>query len=260
VAFLIPATLKPTEGYDDLNELYGRLIGQWRTELNHVVNIVGGANSQEKYGSQAGVRFTPVNRAKQRQAVQFLVDNAFRTPEHFVVDSILRRIEPTGEVARILSAQSSILNNLLQNNRLMRMSEYEHSAGATNGYGILELLRDVRVGLFSELRASQNIDVYRRSLQRAYVENLNTKINPTPPPEGAGGRGAFPGGGRGGPPQLDPKMSDIHPAVRAELKELDAMLRAAIPNTSGMMRAHLEDLRHRIDEALKGKLGETVIS
>jgi len=259
VAYLIPATLKPTEGYDDLNELYGRLIGQWRTELSHVTNIVGSAESQEKYGSQKGVRFMPVDRARQRRAVQFLLDNAFKTPDYFIVDSILRRIEPTGEVARILQTQNSILNGLLQNNRLMRMSEYSHNAG-NNAYSILELLGDVRTGLFSELRSAQEIDVYRRSLQRAYVENLNTKINPAPPATAAGGRGGFPGGGRGGPPQLDPKMSDIYPAVRAELKNLDAMLRDVIPRTSGMQRAHLEDLRHRIDEALKGKLGSEVVS
>jgi hypothetical protein len=261
VAYLIPATIKPTEGYDDLNELYGRLLGQWRTELSHVVNVVGGADSQEKYGSQGGVRFMPVSRARQKQAVQFMIDNAFKTPDYLIVDSILRRIEPTGEVARILGAQNSLLNSLLQNQRLIRMSEYEHTGGTTNGYGILELLKDVRTGLFSELRANQNIDVYRRSLQRAYVENLNTKINPPPAAAGAAGPGGGGGGGgrAGGPPQLDPKMSDIHPAVRAELKELDALLRAAIPSTSGMMKAHLEDLRHRIDQALQGKTGETPV-
>ena len=261
IDYLIPATLKPTEGYDDLNQLYGRLINQWRTELAHVVNIVGGADSQEKYGSQSGVRFTPVSRDRQKRAVQFLIDNAFATPEHFMVDSLLRRIEPTGQVARVLSAQNSILNSLLQNNRLMRLSEYAHGKPASASYPILELLRDVRMGVFSELRSQRDIDVYRRSLQRAYVENLNTKINPPAPPAGAT-PAAFPGGGRrGGGPVLDPKMSDIHPAVRAELKELDAMLRAAIPGTSGMPKAHLEDLRHRIDEALKGKLGtETVVS
>jgi hypothetical protein len=55
-------------------------------------------------------------------------------------------------------------------------------------------------------------------------------------------------------------MSDIYPAVRAELKALDDMLLRAIPGTSGMTRAHLEDLRHRIAEALQGKLGQPVVS
>jgi hypothetical protein len=258
VAYLIPATLKPTEGYDDLSELYGRLIGQWRTELMHVTNIIAGANSQEKYGSQQGARFEPVSRARQKEAVAFLNDNAFRTPTFFLEEDILRRISPSGEVARIVNAQNGILNAILQNARLMRLSEYEHSA-PNAAYPILDYLKDIRTGLFSELRGADNPDVYRRALHRAYVENLNEKINPPPPAAGAapgGGRGGG-GGGRGGGAALDPKLSDIHAAVRAELKALDAEILTILPRTTGMTRAHLEDLRHRIDDALKGRLGTT---
>ncbi len=251
VAYLIPATTKPTENYDDLNQLYGRLIGQWRTELAHVANLVGGANSQEKYGSQQGVRFTPVPRTRQKEAVSFLIENAFQTPTFFLVDDILRRIEPVGSVARIHAAQASILNSVLQNARLLRLSEYEHGAPAGTAYSIMELFQDVRGGLFSELRARQTPDVYRRALQRAYVETLDDKLNPTPPAAGAAAAGR---GGRGGAPQLDARLSDIFPAVRAELRALDAQLEAAVPNASGITRAHLEDLRHRIDAALKGRV------
>ncbi len=61
VQYLIPATTaNKTENYDELNSLYGRLVGQWRTELAHVTNVVGGAASQDKYPSQQGVLFTPV--------------------------------------------------------------------------------------------------------------------------------------------------------------------------------------------------------
>ena len=108
VNYLLPATVKPLEGYDDLTALYGRLLGQWRTELNHVANIVGGADTRELYGGQKGVRFSPINKARQKQAVDFLVQNAFVTPDFFLVDSILKRMEPTGAVARIVQAQGAI--------------------------------------------------------------------------------------------------------------------------------------------------------
>jgi hypothetical protein len=258
MAYLIPATVTPTEGYDDLNTLYGRLIGQWRTELTHVTNIIGAAESQEKYGSQQGVRFVPVTRTRQQEAVHFLNENAFKTPTFFVDEDVLRRIEPSGEVARIFAAQSGILNSLLANAKLLRISEYESQAKNGNGYSIPEVFSDVRRGLFSELATGAKIDVYRRALQRAYIENLNVKINPPPPSAAATGRGGGGGGGGRGNagPQLDPKMSDIYPAVRAELRELDTDIRAAIGKTSDRMtHAHLEDLRHRIADALKGKAG-----
>jgi hypothetical protein len=255
VAYLVGATVNPTENYDDLAELYGRLIGQWRTELGHVANIVGGSETQEKYGSQQGVRFTPVSRARQHDAVRFLNENAFATPTFFLDEDILRRIEPSGRVARIVSAQSSLLNSVLQNGRLIRLSEYEAQSKGAPAYTVPELYTDVRRGVFSELATGAKIDVYRRALQRSYVEALNLKLNPPPAAAAAaGGRGG--GGGRGGAPQLDPKLSDINPTTRAELKELDGGIRAAISKTSDRMtKAHLEDLRHRIADALKGKAG-----
>jgi hypothetical protein len=256
VNYLLPATVKPLEGFDDLTALYGRLLGQWRTELSHVANIVAGADTRELYGSQKGVRFTPISRARQKQAVEFLNENAFTTPTFFLVDSILKRMEPTGAVARIVQAQGAIMNSLLQNNRIIRMSEYEQVLGPNNGYGVLEMLSDVRSGVFTELRNNKEIDVYRRSLQRAYVENLSDKVKP-PEPAAEAGRGGGGGGGRqGGPPQLEPKLSDLQAAVRAELKALDAEILIAMPRRQGMDKAHLDDLRFRIDQALKNKPAE----
>jgi hypothetical protein len=161
-------------------------------------------------------------------------------------ENILRRIEPTGEVQRIVSAQAGVLNSLLRDDRLMRMSEYAEEMGTGKGYTPLELLADVRAGIFSELAGGRSIDVYRRSLQRAYVDLLDRKINPPPPNPNAAAR-AFGGAQR---PQLDPKLSDIYASVRADLKALDAQIQSAMPRTSGMTRAHLDDLRHRIAKAL----------
>jgi len=249
MAYLIPATVKPTEDYDDLERLYGRLVGQWRTELGHVAALIGGADTQEKYGSQPGVRFVPVSRDRQKEAIAFLNENAFQTPEFLLVDSITRRMEPSGSIQRVLSAQTSILNSVMQNAKLIRLSEFEYRAGPGEAYSIMELLGDVRSGVFTELAAAEEIDVFRRSLQRVYIEQLSTKINPPAAAAGGGGRGGR-GGGRGG---LSPELSDIHPAVRNELSELDRMIEAAIPGTAGMQKAHLEDLRFRIREALKGR-------
>ncbi|HEX7296465.1 MAG TPA: zinc-dependent metalloprotease, partial [Pyrinomonadaceae bacterium] len=101
---LLTATAKPGEPYDDLEELYGRMLGQWATELNHVAGIVGGFNSQQKHAGQEGVRFVIVPRERQAAAVRFLNDNAFATPSWALKTDILRRIEPSGAVARVNTA------------------------------------------------------------------------------------------------------------------------------------------------------------
>src|SRR5262245_35339525 len=81
---LTATTTRQGDPYDELNEVYGRLAGQWTTEMNHVTPIVGGFLSQQKHIGQPGPRFTPVPRARQAEAVKFLLDNAFQTPQFMI--------------------------------------------------------------------------------------------------------------------------------------------------------------------------------
>src|SRR5580692_9908792 len=70
---------KEGETYEDLSEVYGRLLSQWQLEMGHVAQVVGGLNSQEKVVGQEGRVFNLVPRPRQEEAVKFLVDNAFTT-------------------------------------------------------------------------------------------------------------------------------------------------------------------------------------
>jgi len=245
-----PAVTQPLEDNDDLKELYGRLIGQWSTELRQVVAVVGAAETQEKYGSQPGVRFTPVSAARQREAVKFLNDNAFKTPTFFLDEAILRRMEPEGEVARIDQAQRGLITGLLNDDRMARLIEFEAMAKPGEAtYALAEMLGDLRGGIFSELSSgSVNIDVYRRSLQRSYVEAVKAKLSATAAP-----RVAF--GQTGQVSQLPPRpTSDARGLFRAELRTLDAQVKAATGKAANAItRAHLQDLHTEIDDILNPK-------
>ncbi|MGH7663566.1 MAG: zinc-dependent metalloprotease [Gemmatimonadaceae bacterium] len=248
VPMLIPATVKPGEDFEDLSELYGRLVRQWGTELNHVVAIVGGAASQEKYGGQEGVRFTPIARARQAEAVDFLNENAFETPEFLLETEILRRIEVDGAMSRILDQQERILRNLLDEERLDRLIEFEALAlEDERAYTVGDLFVDVRGGIWSELDDSRvAIDPFRRALQRSYLELLSDKLNP-PAAVGSGGQN-----GPGAPTASDgPEPSAASAFVRGELVELDAAVRRAVGRASDRStRLHLQDMRARIENIL----------
>lgn len=123
LTFLIPTTVRPGEDNQDLEELYDRLLGQWRDEMGHVTRIVGGEAMREKSGSQPGPRFTPVLAARQRAAVQFLSANVFATPLYLLDTVVLRRIEPTGALTRMVELQAGVLSDLLSDDRLNRMTE-----------------------------------------------------------------------------------------------------------------------------------------
>ena len=228
---LLPATSHPGEPYDDLEELYGRMLGQWATELNHVAGLVGGFNSQQKHAGQDGVRFTIVPKERQAAAVRFLNENAFATPSWAVRPEILRRIEVVGALARINAAQERVLNSLLNNTRFDRLVEQEALDGVAS-YKPADFLFDVRKGIWSELDAGPvRIDVYRRNLQNSYLDLLSAKLN---------GRPAV--------------TDDYRALIRAELRDLNtAITTAQARATDRQTRAHLADAKDQIAKALDPK-------
>ena len=220
-------TTKSGDPYTDLEEVYGRVLGQWSLEMNHVAAIIGGYNSQQKHIGQNGVRFQLIPRAKQEAAVKFLLDNAFHAPKWALNPEILRRIEPVGVIDRIEASQGRVLNSLLSSARVNRLVEQE-SIDGQNAYAALDFLADVRKGVFSEVyTSSQPIDPYRRGLQRAYVESLGNRVN-------------------GAQAQSD----DVRAFFRGELKQLDADLSGPRTPTDRASQLHIQDIRMMIARAL----------
>jgi uncharacterized protein DUF4953/uncharacterized protein DUF5117/uncharacterized protein DUF5118 len=231
---LLTATSKPGETYDDLDELYGRMLGQWSVELNHVTQIVGGFDSQQKRAGQDGVIFVPVAKQRQADAVRFLNENAFATPAWALKPEILRRIEPVGALDRVKVAQLRILNSLMSPARFNRLVEQEAIDGAS-AYRPVEFLEDLRRGIWRELEApSIKIDAYRRNLQRGYLELLSERLN-----------------GR------SPAVDDQRPFIRGELRLLSqAITKSLLRTTDRETRMHLEDSRDQIAKALDPKFAQ----
>jgi hypothetical protein len=243
---LLPATTtQKGEPFDDLEEMYGRMLAQWTLEMNHVAAIVGGFNSQQKNIGQEGMIFTPVARERQAAAVKFLNENAFVTPRFFIKPEILRRIEAIGVIDRVRTMQRSVLNNLMSSARLARLVEQETLDGK-GSYLPTEFLADVRKGVFRELEGTEpaRIDAYRRNLQRSYVELMNDRLN-----RPAGVTVSFPGAA----PALT--TDDVRPFFRGELKALSASVTASMARaTDRETRLHLEDLKDQIAKVLDPKL------
>ncbi|MES2307154.1 MAG: zinc-dependent metalloprotease [Gemmatimonadota bacterium] len=245
VPMLIPAsTGTVTDDYADLEELFGRLVGQWATELRHVAVIPGSRETQEKYISQSGVRYTAVPMQHQRDAVRFLNENAFQTPTFFLRPEILDRIQPDGAITRINGSQAGILSTLLSDARLSRMIEMEALSGGTEVYTAPAMLADVRQGVWSELSAGAvKIDAFRRALQQSYIDLFKNKVNPPPPPTG------LPAGF-----VITPPSKDVRSLARAELRALDAQVTAATGKAGNAeTRAHLQDVHNSIDHILNPK-------
>ncbi|HTO94832.1 MAG TPA: zinc-dependent metalloprotease [Bacteroidota bacterium] len=244
---LLTATTKAGEDYSTLRELYEELVAQRTREFGHVANEVGGVVMTRRVTGEAGVVHTPVPRDRQKAALAFLLKEGFRTPTELLKPGLVALFEPTGTEERVLASQRSTLTILLNNARLERLvNSAALAAPDAKPYTLAEMSGELRAGIWSELGAgSVKPDIYRRNLQRAYIELMGTKLNPPPwsPPPG------LPPGFRLMPPP--PLPGEARAIIRAELMRLDEEIARAVPKAANPeTRAHLLDSRYQISKIL----------
>jgi hypothetical protein len=235
---LVAWTSTPGESYDDLDEIYGELLGMWRRYMGHVVTVVGGVRMTPRAAGQPGVVYAPVSRDEQERALAFLDEHVFETPAWLLDPEILRRVQPTGGVDRVRALQVSVLNQLLDPMRLGRLVEAEAIDGGT-GYPLSAFMSDLRRDVWAELDDRQpEVDVFRRNLQRGYVERLAALL--TEDERDLPERVAYLG--------LDVSQSDVRAAARGALRRVRAAAESGARRTrDAVTRDHLLDVAARID-------------
>jgi len=221
-------TSEQTNNYDDLQELYGELLGVYSRYVGHVVTNVGGVHEDLKKPAQAGTVYRSVDKKTQKESIEWIQNNVFETPLWLVDKQILQNINPDGYFDVLRSVQVRHLNALLSHDRIGRLINSE--TVDTDYYSALNLLQDVRKGVFT----NSKVDIYKRNLQRAYVERMEYLMTEVPR------RSSYNIG-----------QSDVKALVRGEFKALLPTLRSKRNSTSSVVnRYHYEDLLARVDVVL----------
>lgn len=237
---------KPFKNYDDLEEMYGQVVTQFNRYMGHVKTNVGGVAEVYRAVSQDEPVYTHTPKDVQKSAVAFLNKQLFNTPEWLMNDSIFARTSDFGALEKIRGVQANTLNSVLDLGRLGRVIENEALNG-DKAYKITELFDDLRKGIWSELPAGKKIDVYRRALQRAYIERMDYLMTNDGPNIPAAARRFY-------GTQINASQSDIRPIARGELKVLQKDIKSAIARTSDRMsKLHLEDALERVNMILDPK-------
>ena len=232
-----------TEGkdYSDLGEFYFELLGQWNRYVGHVLTNVGGVYETIKTSDQEGYVFELVPRAKQEEALSFLMDQVFDTPTWLLDEDILRRIEHAGAVDRIRRTQVQRLNHLLDPARMQRLIEAEVFR-PDEAYPFLDFLGDVKAGIWKELTNGSPIDTYKRNLQRGYLDRIAYLMTEEPTTFQSPFLWSTP---------VNVSQSDIRPFLRGQLNELKREVQQRARQTRDTAtRYHLEDVVVRIDNIL----------
>lgn len=244
---LVEWTEEEGKNYDDLETLYGQVIAQYNRYMGHVSNNIGGVYEYHKTYDQEGAVYTHVDAEHQENCMEFIQEQLFQTPEWLLDQDIFGRIQYSGFVERIRSIQVRTLNNMMSLGKMARLVENE-AANGREAYTLLEMMDDLRQGIWSELTSGRKIDTYRRNLQKAHIDRLAylmTAENQKKLPDFGGYRKST---------VVNTSQSDIRSVARAELNLLKREIRNAVGRTSDRMsRYHLQDVGERIDHILDPK-------
>lgn len=222
-------TSNQTNNYEDLSELYGELLGVWSRYVGHVSGNIGGVYEFNKKPSQDGFVYQPVSKEKQKESMSWLQENAFKTQDWLLDNSILANIDESGYTNRMLRLQNRQLATLLSKSRLERM--IDASVIEPNSYEVIDMVRDLRNGIFSEANYTRNVDVFRRNLQKAFIDRMASIMN-----------------------SKSPKHADINSIVRGELESLNFQLTIAKNRrVNRMTKYHYRDCLAKIKQILDPK-------
>jgi Met-zincin/Domain of unknown function (DUF5117)/Domain of unknown function (DUF5118) len=243
-------SFQPGEAFETLDELYANVVGQLRRYMGHVTANIGGIYEDSKTYDQEGTVFTPTPENLQKDAVNFLNKHAFETQKWLLDWNILKKFNQDQVVEEMRSFQQGTLNNVLDAGRLGRMSESSAMLG-DKAYGVDELMDDLRKGIWSEVYNRKATDIYRRNLQKSFVETLGIMINPPPVPFGFGGPASV--GNRRtasklGITNVNVRVSDLLSVAKGTLRTLRSDIKVALPTiTDRMTKYHLQDILDRIE-------------
>ena len=222
---LMEWTAEPGKNFNDLEELYGQVFGQYNRYMGHVAANVGGVYEMFQSYDENKAVYTHVEADKQKAAMMFLNQNLFKTPEWLVNKEIISRIEEKGALDRVLRVQSRTINILTISDRLNRMIENEALNGS-EAYGIQTFFSDLQSGVFYNLNGDG--DVYSRNLQRMYVDKLIGMLKSD---------------------SRSITNSDISPVVRGALANIKSTLMSnSAYRQNNIQGMHLKDLVARIDK------------
>jgi hypothetical protein len=163
----------------------------------------------------------------------FLNKQLFTTPTWLINKDLIQKagVDP---IATIGYPQKGVLSRLISKYTFDKMLQNEAYNG-TQAYTPIQMLGDLKKSIWSELAAGKPIDIYRRNLQKAYVDALAGMVSSTTPT----------GVVRG--------TSDASGIARIHLLSLKSDMAKALATATGVTKAHLLDLIAQINDVLYNK-------
>ena len=237
-------TSEDGKDYSDLQTMYGQVLSQFNRYMGHVSSNIGGVYQYYKTYDQEGPVYTHVKKSHQKKCMNFLNDQLFETPTWMIDNNILNKIEFAGITNRIRSTQSRTLNSILDFGKMARLIENEAINGKA-AYTLIDMMSELKNGIWKELYNNKEIDVYRRNLQLAYLDRISYIMNEE--------QGSIPTWARGRVTSVKVSQSDIRTIAVGQLLELKKDIKKYKNKSDKMTEMHLDMAMNKINKILVGK-------
>lgn len=182
----ITETNKPLQNYTEAGQLYYAIISHWNNLVYHPLANVGGIYIENNVRGSNKNTFTFVPKDIQKESVDFLIRETI-TDTDWLFDSDLNNYtfplknSPSGMIENapsllLKNAQSYIYWDLLDNKRLIRMSENEQQNGrdAFTPTQLMDMLYDAVFGHQSQKKI---LTVKERFIQKGLVDALIQSVS-----------------------------------------------------------------------------------
>lgn len=246
---LVDWSKQPDAGYESLKRMYKAVVNQYMFYLGHVVNNIGGIMFTQKTVEQAGPVITFTSRAIQKEAISFLSKQLFTTPA-WLMDRKIFSLSGWGTVYNIGAYQKNILSRLVSLSTLSNLYYFETVQPLT-AYTCEEYLDDLSKAIWLELKSKSFIDLYRRNLQKIYIDRLIQLVDPSEETLKNISESLS---------RVSTDLTDIPSIVKAHIQNLIRAINIALPGYSdSKIKWHLEDVRNKLLKAQKNITGSNIL-
>ncbi|WND03556.1 zinc-dependent metalloprotease [Temperatibacter marinus] len=225
--------------YDEVKVAYRALASQYNRELGHVAKLVGSAvyrNELAQGHSDADV-YASYDVTRQKKALEFLADHAFKLPSFWQNKDVLKRVGYDTLMSTVSRFGTRPINSILSADRIDRL--FSFNAAGLETYQPVEIFADMSDALFEELSDRKpDVSPYRRLIQAEMVNTLikGMDVKRT--------RGGWRNPSR-------PVSEDYRSLCRATLVSLQkGLAKAAAKNKGSMTSIHFAGLASKIEDAL----------
>jgi hypothetical protein len=176
MAHLPEWTKEDNDLYTNMLDIYRVVLNQYLRYSTHVLRNVSSVYETYKSVEQPGDVYTRSPKEKQKEAVAFLQKEVFTTPQWLLNEEILNKINAPSRIWGVPSAQNIVLDQVLNMRVFNTMLMTEQRFGKEGTYTLAEFLDDVKAGVWSELKTGKSIDIYRRGIQKNYIQGLMASL------------------------------------------------------------------------------------